>query len=41
MCGEIVKWSELKLEVTIDQEDCLPESLRADLISENSQKMPS
>lgn len=41
MCGEVVKWSELKLEVRIDQGDCLPESLGADLISKNSEKMPS
>lgn len=33
MCGEALKWSELKLEVMIDQENCLPKSLKADLIS--------
>lgn len=38
ICGEALKWSELKLEVMIDQENCLPKSLKADLISENLTK---
>lgn len=38
MCGEALKWSELKLEVMIDQGNCLPKCLKADLISENLRK---
>lgn len=33
MCGEVAKCSELKLGVKIGRENCLPKSLRADLIS--------